>query len=106
MRIIASSSRTSCQRGGLATGATLLRIGRRHRMKWIALVLVVAVALVCVVGAQAPTSRSADGAADSIDAGRLPSGYRDWRLISVAREAGNLDDIRAVLGNDVAINAY
>jgi cytochrome P460 len=36
----------------------------------------------------------------------IPSGYRDWRLISVAHEAGNLDDIRAILGNDVAIDAY
>jgi hypothetical protein len=36
----------------------------------------------------------------------LPPGYRDWRLISVAREEGDLDDIRAVLGNDVAIKAY
>jgi hypothetical protein len=27
-------------------------------------------------------------------------------LISVAREAGDLDDIRAVLGNDLAIKAY
>ena len=36
----------------------------------------------------------------------IPSGYRDWRLISVAREVGQLDDIRAVLGNDVAIKAY
>ena len=35
-----------------------------------------------------------------------PVGYRDWRLISVAREEAHLDDIRAVLGNDVAINAY
>ena len=37
---------------------------------------------------------------------KIPSGYRDWRLISVARETGELDDIRAVLGNDVAIKAY
>lgn len=36
----------------------------------------------------------------------LPPGYRDWRLISVAREAGALDDIRGILGNDVAIRAY
>jgi hypothetical protein len=33
-------------------------------------------------------------------------GYRDWKLISVAHEAGNLNDLRAVLGNDVAIKAY
>jgi len=36
----------------------------------------------------------------------IPSGYRDWRLVSVAREEGELDDIRAILGNDKAIEAY
>jgi hypothetical protein len=36
----------------------------------------------------------------------LPPGYRDWRLISVAHEEGSLNDLRAVLGNDVAIKAY
>ena len=36
----------------------------------------------------------------------IPPGYRDWRLISVAREEGKLDDIRAVLGNDIALKAY
>jgi hypothetical protein len=36
----------------------------------------------------------------------LQPGYRDWPLISVAREEGSLDDIRAVLGNDVAMRAY
>jgi len=37
---------------------------------------------------------------------KIPPGYRDWRLISVAREEGNFEDIRAILGNDVAIKAY
>jgi len=36
----------------------------------------------------------------------IPRGYRDWKLISVAREEGELDDIRAVLGNEIAIKAY
>lgn len=36
----------------------------------------------------------------------MQPGYRDWRLISVAREEGALDDIRGVLGNDIAIRAY
>ena len=36
----------------------------------------------------------------------IPPGYRDWRLISVSHEAGNLNSIGAVLGNDVAIKAY
>ncbi|MDW3687335.1 cytochrome P460 family protein [Cupriavidus sp. CV2] len=35
----------------------------------------------------------------------IPTGYRDWKLISVAREEGKLDDSRAILGNDVAIQA-
>src|SRR5688500_933406 len=67
---------------------------------------VAVVALVCVVAAQAPTSQPADAAAAAIDGGKLPPGYRDWRLISVVREEGDLDDIRAVLGNDIAIKAY
>ena len=36
----------------------------------------------------------------------IPPGYRDWRLISVAHEEGNLNDIRAILGNNIAIKAY
>jgi hypothetical protein len=37
---------------------------------------------------------------------KIPSGYRDWRLISVAHEEGKLNDLRGILGNDVAIKAY
>jgi len=36
----------------------------------------------------------------------IPDGYRDWKVVSVAHEAGELNDIRAVLGNDIAIKAY
>ena len=37
---------------------------------------------------------------------KMPTGYRDWRLISVSHEGGNINSIGAVLGNDVAIKAY
>jgi cytochrome P460 len=37
---------------------------------------------------------------------KIPTGYRDWKVVSVAHEAGDLNDIRAVLGNDIAIKAY
>src|SRR5262245_46599975 len=37
---------------------------------------------------------------------KIPQGYRFWKLISVAHEAGDLNDLRAVLGNDIAIKAY
>ncbi len=36
----------------------------------------------------------------------IPYGYRDWSWISSAHEEGNLHSIGAVLGNDVAIEAY
>jgi Cytochrome P460 len=75
-------------------------------MKWIVFLLVAVMAVACVVAARTPTSQPADNPAAAIDAGKLPPGYRDWRLISVAREEGDLDDIRAVLGNDAAIKAY
>ena len=49
---------------------------------------------------------SADPKAAPIFGITIPAGYRDWRLVSVAHEAGDLNDLRAILGNDVAIQAY
>jgi hypothetical protein len=37
---------------------------------------------------------------------KIPPGYRDWTLISVAHEEGNLHSLGAILGNGVAIKAY
>jgi hypothetical protein len=37
---------------------------------------------------------------------QMPSGYRDWTLVSVAHEEGNIHSLGAVLGNDVATKAY
>src|SRR5277367_1435795 len=75
-------------------------------MRRIVLVLFALVALTGLVAYGAPASGEVDGDASLISAGKLPPGYRDWRLISVAHEAGDLNDLRAVLGNDVAIKAY
>src|SRR5271168_4077384 len=75
-------------------------------MSRIVLVLFALVALTGLVAYGAPASGEVDGDASLISAGKLPPGYRDWRLISVAHEAGDLNDLRAVLGNDVAIKAY
>ena len=33
-------------------------------------------------------------------------GYRDWKFVSVAHEQGELHDIRVILGNETATNAY
>ena len=37
---------------------------------------------------------------------KLPAGYRNWTLISVANVGPPLNDIRAKLGNDIAIKTY
>jgi len=78
----------------------------KSSMKWIVFLLIAVTAVVCVVIAAPPEAQPADQAAAAIAEGKLPRGYRDWRLISVAREEGSLDDIRAVLGNDAAIASY
>jgi hypothetical protein len=75
-------------------------------MKWIVFLLVAAATAAGVLVFARPASGYTDEKAASIIGIGIPSGYRDWKLISVAHEAGNLDDLRAVLGNDVAIEAY
>jgi Cytochrome P460 len=71
----------------------------------IVLVLVAVAALAGALAYMAPASGQAEGEAAPIFGVKLPPGYRDWRLISVAHEEGTLNDLRAILGNDVAIKA-
>jgi len=75
-------------------------------MKRIARFLVGAGALVGAAFCLVPSSRQAHGETTPVFVRDIPTGYRDWKLISVAREEGDLDDLRAILGNDVAIKAY
>jgi hypothetical protein len=49
---------------------------------------------------------TAEDSASAVFGVRLPPDYRDWKVISVAREAGNTNDIRVILGNDVAVGAF
>src|SRR5579863_1010240 len=74
-------------------------------MKWAGLLLAVAAALFGVLY-MAYASEHSDEEAAPIFAIKIPPGYRDWKLISVAHEEANLNDLRALLGNDVAIKAY
>src|SRR5262245_24753574 len=76
-------------------------------MKRITVLLVAVTTLVGVVSFTVITSRhSTAEEAAPIFVTKIPSGYRDWKVVSVAHEAGTLNDIRAVLGNDKAIKAY
>jgi cytochrome P460 len=75
-------------------------------MKRIAFLLVAVATLACVLAFTPSASLHADEKAAPVFGNEIPAGYRDWRLISVAHEAGNNNDLRAILGNDVAIKAY
>jgi Cytochrome P460 len=75
-------------------------------MKGITLLLVTVVTLAGIIAFTAPAFLHADDSATPIFVTKIPPGYRDWRLISVSHEAGNLNSIGAVLGNNVAIKAY
>jgi len=75
-------------------------------MKRIAFLLVSVAVVASVIASTAPASEHADGEAAPIFGIKIPPGYRDWKLISVAHEEGNLNDLRALLGNDLAIKAY
>ena len=75
-------------------------------MRRIVFVPVAVAVLASVAAYMGPVSGQADGEATPIYGIKIPAGYRDWRLISVAHDEGNLNDLRAQLGNDVAIKAY
>ena len=72
----------------------------------IAFLLFAVIAVAGVVVHMAHASGHSDGEAAPIFGIKIPAGYRDWRLISVAHEEGDLNDIRATLGNNAAISAY
>jgi hypothetical protein len=75
-------------------------------MRGIAYLLVAVAALTGVVAYMAHASERSGEEAAPIFGITIPPGYRDWKLISVAHEEGNLNDLRALLGNDVAVEAY
>jgi hypothetical protein len=85
-------------------------------MRWTALVgVAVAVAAVVEVAAyMGSASGQSSGDAAPIYGVKIPAGYRDWRLISVKQltgkqltgAGGELKQLRAQLGNDLAIKAY
>jgi hypothetical protein len=76
-------------------------------MKRIAFLLVVFAAVAGVVAFTASASRHADDEAAPIYGVTIPPGYRDWKLIAVNQLVTDKgDQLRAQLGNDIAIKAY
>ena len=77
-------------------------------MKRIACLLAAVAAAAGVIAFTAPASGHADEAASPIYGVTIPAGYRDWKIIAVDHLllAGKSDQLRAQLGNDIAIKAY
>jgi hypothetical protein len=75
-------------------------------MKRISFSVVAIIAVAAVIASGAPKSGHADELASPIYGVTIPAGYRDWKLISVGRLAGSNNDLRAKLGNDIAVKAY
>ena len=81
---------------------------------WLLGAVVLAIAIVSMIPASGQgnmTMTPAPGQAAKTPAGavyvtRIPPGYRDWRLISLAHEEGNLHSFAAMLGNDTAYKAF
>jgi len=62
--------------------------------------------LVGTIALMASVAGQTDHEATPIYGVTLPVGYRDWPLISVATVGAPVSDMRAKLGNDVAIKAF
>jgi hypothetical protein len=90
----------------METKEAIMTTTRADRIGRIVVLLVTIVALASALAYNAPVSGQADGQAAPIFVDTIPTGYRDWKLISVAHEEGNLNSLGAILGNDVALKAY
>jgi hypothetical protein len=75
-------------------------------MRPIAFVLAAAVSIAGIAVHESNAAKQTGGQAAASYVTKMPAGYRDYRFISVAHEAGGLNSLGAMLGNDVAIKAY
>jgi len=89
-----------------AESTALLVAERETRLQRITLLLGAIVTLAVAIAFVALASGHAGENSAPVFVKEIPPGYRDWKLISVAHEEGTLNDIRAILGNDIAVKAY
>ena len=75
-------------------------------MKRIALLTSAVAMAACLVVSFFSAFGKAPAEAAPIYVTQLPLGYREWKVISVAHEEGNLNSFGAILGNDTAVEAY
>jgi len=77
-------------------------------MKRIGSLLIAVVTVAGIVAHKAHASGQSDGDSSPIYGVKIPAGYRDWQLIAVNQLvfAGKGEQLRAQLGNDIAIKAF
>jgi hypothetical protein len=77
-------------------------------MKRVALSLLAVVTVAGIIAHLANASGQSDGDSSPIYGVKIPAGYRDWQLIAVKQLlfAGKGEQLRAQLGNDIAIKAF
>ena len=61
--------------------------------------------LVSIALAEGPAQGNAEDASPIFGV-TIPAGYKQWELIAPAEEAAPLDELRAIVGNQTAIDAY
>ena len=67
---------------------------RRQSLRRFAFLPLVAIALFGGIAYTAPQSDQSDRGVAPIYGITIPTGYRDWKVVSVAHEAGRLNDLR------------
>jgi hypothetical protein len=66
----------------------------------------IAVAAALLMAAGASSVAQPQPVASPIFGVTIPVGYRNWELVAPAQETGNLDELRAVVGNALSMAAY
>jgi Cytochrome P460 len=74
----------------------------KHLTLFLIAVATVAGLVTLIAAARSPAADSSGPAFVT----EIPQGYREWKWISSAHEEGNLHSLGAVLGNDIAFNAF
>ena len=75
-------------------------------MKKIVDVVLGAATLALVMALDPLATSHADDGSSPIFGVKIPEGYRHWELIAPSHEEGNFNELRGILGNDVAVKAY
>ena len=74
-------------------------------MRRISILVLAVMAMACAIAWTLIAPGRAEDQGSPIFGVTIPDGYRQWEMIAPSHEAG-LDELRVILGNEVAIKAY